>query len=211
MGGIVAQAGQGPGGVTGWALQGRLLLMSRSKPAAGLMALAGLLVARGRRGGQRDPSAHNGDRPAPDPADDPEPDDPQAQGPVPGQPRVFLPVGGPTGTAEHGSAAAAGSDQSYELTAGRHVVGRSKQAHLRLSDTSVSLEHAEITVAPSGRTWVRDLGAENGVRVDGWPISTAELFDGDRLELGRIALLFHRDPDASEDASRDGFDRVDGA
>ncbi len=187
--------------------------MSRSRPAAaGLMALAGLLVARGRRGDQRDPSAHNGDRPAPEPADDQEPDDAQSHGgPVPGQPRVFVPLGGPTGTVEHGSTAAAGFDQSYELTAGRHVVGRGKQAHLRLSDTSVSLEHAEITVAPSGRTWVRDLGAENGVRVDGWPISTAELFDGDRLELGRIELLFHRDPDASEDAGRDGFDRVDGA
>lgn len=129
---------------------------------------------------------------------------------MPGQPRVFLPLGGRTGSVQHGSTAAEGFDRSYALTAGTHVVGRDKEANLRLSDTSVSLRHAEITVAPDGRTYIRDLDAENGVRVAGRPISTVELFDGDRLELGRTELLFHRDP-PSHDAGREGFDRADGA
>ena len=34
--------------------------------------------------------------------------------------------------------------------------------------------------------------------------------DGDRLELGTVSLLFHRD-EGDGDNARDGFDRVDGA
>jgi hypothetical protein len=187
----------------------------------GLLVLAGLLVARGRRGDAPDP----GDRDslAQDPGGqgpgvatgtteaDAEAAAEQAAGPVPGRPQLFLPLGGDNGLVEHGVVAGAAVDRSYELTAGTHLVGRDKQADLRLTDTTVSLRHAEITAAPDGRTFVRDLGAENGVRVDGWPVSTAELFDGDRLEIGRVELLFHREPSSSQDAGREGFDRVDGA
>jgi len=210
--------------VTGRAVQGMLLTMRRPDTAVlGLFALAGALAARARWG-------HVGERGAPAPAPEPDGSDaalPDADGSetpgqpaarsgragaeVPGRPRLFLPLGGRESSVQHGSAAAEGFDRSYGLTAGTHVVGRDKQADLRLSDTTVALRHAEITVAPDGRVFVRDLGSESGVRVDGWPVSTAELFDGDRLELGHTELLFHRDPVAGQDAGREGFDRVDGA
>ena len=110
----------------------------------------------------------------------------------------------------HGSDPAAGLEQATVLGAGRFMIGRSRRADLRLLDTTVSPEHAEVVVEPDGRTFVRDLGADNGVRVDGVPVPEAELFDGNRLELGTVSLLFHRD-EGDGDNAREGFDRVDGA
>ena len=129
---------------------------------------------------------------------------------VPGRPRLYVASGGRTGTVQHGSAPAAGLEQATVLGAGRFLVGRSRRADLRLLDTTVSPEHAELVVEPDGRTFVRDLGADNGVRVDGVPVPEAELFDGNRLELGTVSLLFHRD-EGDGDNAREGFDRVDGA
>ena len=129
---------------------------------------------------------------------------------VPGRPRFYLASGGRTGTVAHGSGSAAGLEQATVLGAGRFMIGRSRRADLRLLDTTVSPEHAEVVVEPDGRTFVRDLDADNGVRVDGVPVPEAELFDGNRLELGTVSLLFHRDEGDGNNA-RDGFDRLDGA
>ena len=129
---------------------------------------------------------------------------------VPGRPRLYLSCGGRTGTVQHGSAPAAGLEHATVLGAGTFLVGRSRRADLRLLDTTVSPEHAELGIEPDGRTFVRDLGADNGVRIDGVPVPEAELFDGNRLELGTVSLLFHRD-EGDGDNAREGFDRVDGA
>ena len=134
----------------------------------------------------------------------------QEEGAVPGRPRFYLSSGGPTGSVPHGSLRAEGLEQPTVLGAGRFMIGRSRRADLRLLDTTVSPEHAEVLVEPDGRTFVRDLGADNGVRVDGVPVPVAELFDGNRLELGTVSLLFHRD-EGDGDNARDGFDRGDGA
>ncbi|MGO4342871.1 FtsK/SpoIIIE domain-containing protein [Pedococcus sp. 2YAF34] len=63
-----------------------------------------------------------------------------------------------------------------ELPVGRHLVGRSPAAHLRLDDGGLSRLHAEIEVGPDGVT-VRDLGSTNG-----------SLLDGRRL--GEVAVTF---------------------
>jgi pSer/pThr/pTyr-binding forkhead associated (FHA) protein len=131
--------------------------------------------------------------------------------PAPGRPRLDLPLGSPDGSVEHAVGAHPGQ-RHYQLTVGTHLVGRSPTADLRLTDITVSPSHAEITVAPDGRVFLRDLNADNGVLVNGKPIHTVELFDGARIRLGRSELLFHRDaPDTTNNAARDGFDRTDEA
>lgn len=175
--------------------------MARQRPGRrALLGLAGLLAAGYVLRRQR-PAAPPRLTVAP-------PEDPVAA--VPGRPRFYLAAGGRTGTVPHGSGPAAGLEQATVLGAGRFMIGRSRRADLRLFDTTVSPEHAEVMVGPDGRTFVRDLGADNGVRVDGVPVPEAELFDGNRLELGTVSLLFHRD-EGDGDNARDGFDRVDGA
>ena len=129
---------------------------------------------------------------------------------VPGRPRFYVSTGGDTGSVRHDSATGEGREDAMVLGAGRLLVGRSRDADLCLADAAVSPEHAELVVEPDGRTFVRDLGADNGVRVDGVLLPEAELFDGNRVELGTVTLLFHRDEGDGGNA-RDGLDRVDGA
>jgi hypothetical protein len=65
----------------------------------------------------------------------------------------------------------------------RHLVGRSSLAHLRLTDPSVSAEHA--IVSWSGREWeVHDLGSRNGTTVDGRRLGPQE-----RAPLARGASI----------------------
>jgi len=164
--------------------------MPRPKRATAVLALAGRLLPGSRK-----------DKPA----------RPAMAGPAPGRPRLDLPLGRPDGSVEHAVGAHPGQ-RPYQLTVGTHLVGRSPTADLRLTDITVSPDHAEITVAPSGRVFLRDLKADNCVLVNGKPIHTVELFDGARIRLGRRELLFHRDaPDSTNNAARDGFDRTDEA
>jgi len=70
------------------------------------------------------------------------------------------------------------------------VVGRSAEAHLRLSDTGVSRSHAELHVGVSGDVRVVDLGSTNGTLVNGRRVGDALLVDGDRLDIGATAMVF---------------------
>ena len=69
------------------------------------------------------------------------------------------------------------------------VLGRLPECEIPLVDPSVSRRHARIRL--EGDRWtVTDLGSTNGVKVNGEPVSVAELRHGDRLELGTVALQF---------------------
>lgn len=72
------------------------------------------------------------------------------------------------------------------LTAGAHTVGRSG-ADLTLADPSLSRRHLRLDVGPGG-VRARDLGSENGTRLDGQPLPG----DGDGpLALGAVLELGH--------------------
>jgi hypothetical protein len=73
------------------------------------------------------------------------------------------------------------------------VLGRGTEADVRLSDTGVSRRHAEVRVEP-GSIVVADLGSTNGTRLNGRPVTTSALSDGDVIELGGSRLVF-RDPE----------------
>jgi FHA domain-containing protein len=82
-----------------------------------------------------------------------------------------------------------GSDRHYQLTEGSTVVGRGQDAQFRLPDTGVSRRHLEITW--DGRTAVlADLGSTNGTTVNGTPVQTWQLVDGDVVGVGQSQLVF---------------------
>ena len=83
-------------------------------------------------------------------------------------------------------------EQVLELDRDVTVVGRTGDVHLRLADPGVSRRHVE--VRRRGRDLVlTDLGSTNGTRVNGRPVQTHTLRDGDRIELGESALVFRRE------------------
>jgi len=69
------------------------------------------------------------------------------------------------------------------------VLGRSRDAGVRVSDVNVSRKHAEIR--QEGSTfWVVDLGSTNGTLVNGKRVDRQRLLDGDRLTLGSTEIVF---------------------
>lgn len=120
---------------------------------------------------------------------------------LPGRPRVVLPAGG---SARWGTPTAAGIDREVMLPPGSFVIGRDKKADLRLHDTTVSPRHVEL-LGSAAQVELRDLGSRNGTKVDGVPVTTAVLRDGNRIELGDTTLVFHRDED--DDGGREGGEK----
>jgi hypothetical protein len=71
----------------------------------------------------------------------------------------------------------------------RHLVGRSRLADLRMTEPSVSGEHA--VLCWTGRAWeLHDLGSRNGTIVDG-----RRLAPGERIAVARGAAIAFGDPD----------------
>jgi Protein of unknown function (DUF3662)/FHA domain len=82
-----------------------------------------------------------------------------------------------------------GSNRHYQLIEGATVVGRGQDAQFRLPDTGVSRRHLEITW--DGRTaTLADLGSTNGTTVNGTPVQTWQLVDGDVVRVGHSSLVF---------------------
>jgi hypothetical protein len=118
---------------------------------------------------------------------------------LPGRPRLILAAGG---TARHGTPRAAGIDREVMLRAGTFVVGRDKEADLRVQDATVSPRHLTLEVTEE-RVRLRDLGSLNGTLVDGIPSVAVDLVDGNRIQIGETTLLFKRD-DLEDDGGRAG-------
>jgi hypothetical protein len=82
-----------------------------------------------------------------------------------------------------------GSNRHYQLTEGATVVGRGQDAQFRLPDTGVSRRHLEITWDGWTAT-LADLGSTNGTTVNGTPVQTWQLADGDVVRVGHCSLIF---------------------
>lgn len=92
-----------------------------------------------------------------------------------------------------------GVDQGKRAALDASVVslGRSPQNGLRILDTEVSRKHAELR--REGTRWtLADLSSSNGTFVNGQPIRTVTLRNGDQIQIGRTILLFS---DASASAA----------
>ncbi len=97
-----------------------------------------------------------------------------------GRPRLVLPAG--SGTPE----------RVVLLTKQVTVVGRGAEADVRLHDTGVSRSHAELRLEDD-TVRLADLRSTNGTLLNGRPVRSALLEDGDRIEVGATPLVFRRE------------------
>jgi hypothetical protein len=80
----------------------------------------------------------------------------------------------------------------HELKEPRAVLGRSKDADLRLADPNASRRHAE--VRQEGATyWLVDLDSTNGIELNGKRVKRIKLEDGTRFTIGSTEITFTRE------------------
>jgi hypothetical protein len=105
--------------------------------------------------------------------------------------------------------------KSVELkfTKGKRLsVGRTKENHLSLDDTSVSKNHATLAVSPEGKLLVADTGSTNGTFINDERIAygrALEVGEGDRVKFGEIEVFFRRVPKAAGFVAADSQDTED--
>jgi hypothetical protein len=81
----------------------------------------------------------------------------------------------------------------YPLLSAITILGRDNTADVILDDPGISRQHTEIRVTSDGPHLIaniRDLGSTNGTFVNGERITSQRLADGDRVNVGRTALIF---------------------
>jgi two-component system, NtrC family, sensor kinase len=100
-----------------------------------------------------------------------------------------------------------GVDQGtrFEIEPGRIRIGRGAQNEIRILDTEVSRRHATLTWQDH-RCVLQDDNSSNGSFVNGQPVRSQVLRNGDQVQIGRTILLFQL---AGADASSLVAERVD--
>jgi hypothetical protein len=81
--------------------------------------------------------------------------------------------------------------RKHEVTATSVVLGRSREADVRVADVNVSRRHAELRQEGAGY-WIVDLGSTNGLEVNGKRVDRARMRNGDRITLGSTEVVFGR-------------------
>lgn len=79
------------------------------------------------------------------------------------------------------------------------LIGRGAECDLVLQDDGVSRRHIKIIQYVNGAVMAKDLGSTNGTFVNGEPVTTTTLQDGDRIQLGSITILKFSIQDELED------------
>ena len=105
----------------------------------------------------------------------PPPAAPDAPPPAPVQEVVTLTVAG----------------RKHEITKPNVVLGRSREADVRVADVNVSRRHAELRQEGAGY-WIVDLGSTNGLELNGKRTDRARVRDGDRITMGSTEIVFGR-------------------
>jgi DNA-binding winged helix-turn-helix (wHTH) protein len=81
-------------------------------------------------------------------------------------------------------------EQEIPLAEGENIIGRTRDAIVRISSSRVSRRHAKIVVT-GGRAVLEDLGSKNGTFIRGRKIHRpVELSDGDEICFGRDVVVF---------------------
>jgi hypothetical protein len=85
-----------------------------------------------------------------------------------------------------------GTPREIPLTDDVLVIGRGSTAGIKLDDSGVSRQHAELRREGDDVVLV-DLGSTNGSTVNGRSVERVRLTPGDRIEIGRSVLVYERD------------------
>jgi pSer/pThr/pTyr-binding forkhead associated (FHA) protein len=86
-------------------------------------------------------------------------------------------------------APAARAGESFQPQGERTLIGRSPDCVVFLDDVTVSRRHA-VLAEREGRWFVEDQGSLNGTFVNRERVDSAELSDGDELQIGKYRLTF---------------------
>ena len=79
--------------------------------------------------------------------------------------------------------------ETFHTDAARTSIGRSPDCEIFLDDVTVSRQHAFL-VEKDGRFFIEDEGSLNGTFLNRRRIESAELEDGDELQIGKYRLTF---------------------
>jgi pSer/pThr/pTyr-binding forkhead associated (FHA) protein len=82
------------------------------------------------------------------------------------------------------------TQQSIRIDRAEMTLGR-VGCDILFQDDSVSRQHARIR-READTWWLEDLGSSNGTHVDGVPIQSCVLRDGDTVQIGQSLFLFER-------------------
>src|SRR5688572_25287093 len=83
------------------------------------------------------------------------------------------------------------------------LIGRTPECDVVLYDAGVSRRHCRIFSEGDGYI-VEDMGSANGTKVNGAPVKTQPLSDGDKLTLGPVVFAFAQVEVEAEDPGTDG-------
>jgi pSer/pThr/pTyr-binding forkhead associated (FHA) protein len=79
----------------------------------------------------------------------------------------------------------------YALAAEETLIGRNPTTDVTLLDENASREHAIVTRdEETGAYAIEDLQSTNGTRVNGKRVRSAELVDGDEIQIGHTRFRF---------------------
>jgi DNA-binding winged helix-turn-helix (wHTH) protein len=80
-------------------------------------------------------------------------------------------------------------DREFELVLGENIVGRERDAAVRIDDPSISRRHARLIVSP-GAVALEDLRSKNGTSMHGHRVHAVDrLADGDMIVFGTVAAI----------------------
>lgn len=95
----------------------------------------------------------------------------------------------------------------YKLDKGEVLIGRGKEASIRIDDEGVSRLHAKIVRHPEGIVAIVDLKSTNGTFCNGERIETHVLQDGDRIQIGTTTIIkFSLQDSLEEDFQRHQYE-----
>lgn len=95
----------------------------------------------------------------------------------------------------------------YKLDKGEVLIGRGKEASIRIDDEGVSRLHAKIVRHPEGTVAIVDLKSTNGTFCNGERVDTHVLQDGDRIQIGTTTIIkFSLQDSLEEDFQRHQYE-----
>jgi two-component system cell cycle response regulator len=95
----------------------------------------------------------------------------------------------------------------YKLDEDETIIGRSKDASIRIEDESVSRLHAKIIRQPDGTVAIMDLNSTNGTFCNGERVDKHVLQDGDKIRIGMTTIIkFSYQDSLEEDFQRHQYE-----
>ena len=82
------------------------------------------------------------------------------------------------------------SGETFAIDESPITIGRSPECGIFLDDVTVSRKHAVFTKGDGDRWQIEDQGSLNGTFVNRRRVESAELEDGDELQIGKYRLTF---------------------